>query len=272
MMMSRAFLGAGAACALLAGPLHAQGLFDSDVITAEVLPGWREDGMGHMSAIRLTLAPGWKTYWRAPGDAGIPPMFEFGASENLAGIAPHWPVPEIFDQNGMRSIGYETEVIIPLSLTRHDAEAPIRMRGTLHVGVCEEVCVPAQLAIDAALPAQGGADAEIASALADRPMTEAEARVSAVTCAVTQREDGLSLTVRARMPEMGTGTEEVAIETADPTVWVAEPRVTRTGGTLTAETRLVRYDALPFAFDRSGMRMTVFGGGAAVDIRGCAAG
>ncbi|MEL7301050.1 MAG: protein-disulfide reductase DsbD domain-containing protein [Pseudomonadota bacterium] len=258
-------------CALLASPLPAQGLFDGDIITAEVLPGWREEGMGHMAAIRLTLEQGWKTYWRAPGDAGIPPIFEFGSSENLASLRPHWPVPEIFDQGGMRSIGYEREVIIPLYLTRRDADAPIRVSGTLHVGVCEEVCVPAQLPIDVVLPAQGAADAEISAALADRPMTEAEARVGAVTCAVTPTENGLSLTVRAELPAIGAA-EEVAIETADPTVWVAEPSVTRADDVLTAQTDLVRYNAEPFAFDRSGLRMTVFAAGAAVDIRGCTGG
>ncbi|MEM1373554.1 MAG: protein-disulfide reductase DsbD domain-containing protein [Pseudomonadota bacterium] len=258
--------------ALLPMPLVAQptGL-NGDVIEVEVLQGWREPGMEHIAGLRLTLAAGWKTYWRAPGDAGIPPMFDWTGSENVARVHPHWPVPEIFNQNGMRSIGYDQEVVIPLHVTRLRSDEPIRLQAEVSLGVCEEICIPAFVSIDAVLPSQGAADADIIAALGDRPLTEAEARVGDVVCSVAPIDDGLSLTVTVSMPPLGRG-EAAAIETADPTVWVAEPELSRDGNTLTATTELVRYDAAPFVLDRSGVRTTVFGGNAAVDIRGCSAG
>lgn len=258
--------------ALMPIPVAAQpsGL-NGDVVDVEVLTGWREPGMEHIAGLRLTLAAGWKTYWRAPGDAGIPPMFDWTGSENVSAVRPHWPVPEIFNQNGMRSIGYDQEVVIPLHVTRKAADQPIHLQAEVSLGVCEEICIPAFVSIDAVLPAQGAADADIIAALRDRPMTEAEAGVGDVVCAVTPVADGLSLTVTVTMPPLGRG-EAAAIETADPTVWVAEPAMSRDGDTLTAKTELVRYDAAPFVLDRSGVRMTVFGGNAAVDIRGCSAG
>ncbi|MEO0487075.1 MAG: protein-disulfide reductase DsbD domain-containing protein [Pseudomonadota bacterium] len=241
---------------------------NGDVVAVEVLPGWRTGPDTHVAALRITLAHGWKTYWRAPGDAGIPAAFDWQMSTNLAGVKTHWPVPAIFVQNGMRSIGYENEVIIPLNLELASSGAATRLVGDIELGVCEEICIPAFVFVDAKLPARGTHDPDIAAALADRPLTEREAAVSHVTCAVEPISDGLSLTVRATMPPIARG-EAAAIETADPTVWVAEPRVTRDGDMLTARTELVRYDAMPFALDRSGVRMTVFGAGRAVDIRGC---
>ncbi|MEM9349829.1 MAG: protein-disulfide reductase DsbD domain-containing protein [Pseudomonadota bacterium] len=248
-----------------------QGLIDDDVLQVQVLTGWREAGMGHIAALRLTLDSGWKTYWRAPGDAGIPPNFDWSASSNVASVTPHWPVPNIFNQNGMRSIGYDGEVIIPLHVTRETADAPIRLTADIDIGVCEEICIPARISIDAQLPEQGAPDSEIASALNDRPMTEQEASVGEVVCVVTPLEDGIALEVHAEMPSIARG-EVAAIETADPTVWVAEPEMSRDGNTLIAKTELVRYDAEPFALDRSGVRMTVFGSGTAVDIQGCTGG
>ena len=254
-----------------ATPALSQGLLDGDVIEVEVIPGWRDGGMNHIAALRMTLEPGWKTYWRAPGDAGIPPRFNWSGSQNVRAVVPHFPVPEIFNQNGMRSIGYENEVVIPLHITRQDASQPIELNAELEIGVCEEICVPAFVSFTATLPMQGASDGVIASALADRPMTESEASVSSVTCAVEPIEDGLALTVEVKMPSIGRG-EAAAIETADPSVWVAQPSVTREGAMLRAETQLVRYGDGPFTLDRSGVRMTIFGANQAVDIQGCSAG
>ncbi|MEM1237767.1 MAG: protein-disulfide reductase DsbD domain-containing protein [Pseudomonadota bacterium] len=271
MRHSTAFAALLALTPLGAAPALSQGLLDADVIKVEVMPGWRENGMGHIAALRMTLEPGWKTYWRAPGDAGIPPMFNWSGSQNVQSVTPHFPVPEIFNQNGMRSIGYQDEVIIPLHITRRDANEPIELNAELEIGVCEEICIPAMVSFTATLPMQGASNGDISAALADAPMTEAEARVGEVTCQISPLDDGLALTLEVDMPPIG-DTEEAAIETADPAVWVAEPSVTRNGNTLRAETQLVRYGDGPFALDRSGVRMTVFGADEAVDILGCSAG
>ncbi|MFY8145805.1 MAG: protein-disulfide reductase DsbD domain-containing protein, partial [Rhodobacter sp.] len=77
------------ALACLSHPARA--MTQDDLLSAEVLPGWRTEQGTHMAALRLTLAPGWKTYWRSPGDAGIPPLFNWSGSQNLSGVRVHWP-------------------------------------------------------------------------------------------------------------------------------------------------------------------------------------
>src|SRR6056297_1113481 len=84
---------------------HAEAAMPADVVRAEVLPGWTTGAGTRMAALRLTLAPGWKTYWRAPGDAGIPPAFDWSGSRNLKGVAFHWPAPDVFQSYGIRTIG-----------------------------------------------------------------------------------------------------------------------------------------------------------------------
>jgi DsbC/DsbD-like thiol-disulfide interchange protein len=240
----------------------------SEVAWLEVLPGWRTGEGHHMAALRLTLAPGWKTYWRSPGAAGLAPLLDFSGSTGIGAADPRWPVPAVFTFNGMRSIGYEDAVTIPLDLTL--TGGPARLAGEIEIGVCDEICMPVHLSFAVDLPAKGQRDPAIAAALVDRPMTGAEAGAKA-TCAVAPASDGVSLTVRLAMPPLGPE-EAVVIESGDPGLWVSEPASQRDGGTLVATAEALSRDGGPLALDRSDLRITVLGEGKAVDIQGCQAG
>ncbi len=241
------------------------------VVELEVLSGWRTSDGTHMAGLRIQLAPGWKTYWRAPGDGGIPPRFGWQGSENLGAVAFHWPVPEVHDQNGLRSIGYSGVVVIPVELSLDDAGADARMRGQVQIGVCEEICVPVLLDFDAVLPTDGARDSAIVAAMLDRPQTAAEAGVGAVTCAIEPIEDGLRVTARMDMTAMA-GTENVVIEAGDQQVWVSQPQTWRDGDALFARSDMIHVNGGGFALNRSEVRITVLAGNSSVDIRGCDAG
>lgn len=238
------------------------------VVSLEVLPGWRVEEGRHLAGLRLSLAPGWKTYWRAPGVAGLAPLLDFSASRGVASAELDWPVPEIFYQGDYRSIGYRGEVTIPVELAVDDG--PVLFSGTMDIGVCEEVCVPVTLSFSAELPAEGRRDPAIAAALVDRPLTPEEAGARA-TCAVAPGAEGLALTVRIDLASLG-GEEAVVVETADPGLWVSEATSRREGGTLVATAEALALGGAPLALDPSSLRITVLGGGQAVDIRGCAPG
>jgi len=235
----------------------------------DILPGWRTDTGTHMAAIRVTLAPGWKTYWRTPGDAGIPAQFDWAASDNLGAVLLHWPVPEVFHQNGMTSIGYHDQVVIPVELTPRRAGKPIALSARIDMGVCEDICVPVSAQVGADLPAGPvRPDARIRVALADRPMTAREAGVSHVTCTVSPAAQGLSVTATLDMPTMG-GAEFVVMELPGAPVWVSEAETSRSGGTLIATSDIVPGRGTALTLDRSRLRFTVLGTRGAVDIQGC---
>ncbi|RVT82277.1 hypothetical protein DXV76_17530 [Rhodobacteraceae bacterium CCMM004] len=255
-----------AALCLAALPAAAQSL--DTVAALDILPGWRDEG-GHVAALRIQLAPGWKTYWRAPGDAGIPPTFDWRGSENLKSVEVHWPTPEVFHQNGMTSVGYRDGVILPFRLVPRDPSRPIRLRAKVDMGVCEDVCIPLTREIVADLPAGGGRpDARIRAALADRPLSAAEAGVASVRCEVAPLRDGVALTAEVAVPPMGGG-EFAVFELPDRRVWVSEADMERRGGTLTARVELIPPRGAAFALDRSAVRLTLLGRRGAVDIRGC---
>ncbi len=265
--MNRIFTSVAALCVafpVLAGPADG-------VVELEVLPGWRTETGTHIAGLQITLAPGWKTYWRVPGDGGIPPRFAWDGSQNMNEIGFHWPVPEVHHINSMRSIGYEGIVVIPMEVTLDDASEPARMTGQVQIGVCEEICVPVTLPIDAVLAPDGRRDPAIVAALVDRPQTANEANVGAVTCAIAPISDGLQITARIAMPAIGSN-EEVVIETGDQQVWVSEPKTQREGNVLVAQSDMIHVNGGGFAVNRSEMRITVFAGNQAVDIQGCSAG
>ena len=239
-----------------------------DIVRLEILPGWQTDSGTRMVGLRLVLAPGWKTYWRAPGDSGIPPLVSWQGSENVAGAGFHWPVPEVFESAGQQTIGYHDTVVFPVEIVPATPGQPTRLAGELDIGVCEEVCVPMRLTFDTLLPEGGRRDPAIVAALVDRPLTASEAQAGPVTCAVSPAPNGLTITATIPLPALGRD-EVVVIETADPQVWVSEADVSRSGGTLTAQADLVHVSSGGFALDRSTLRFTVLAQGRAVDLHGC---
>lgn len=255
---------------LLATPVSAQSV--ADVVRLELLPGWRQADGTHMAGLRITLAPGWKTYWRAPGEAGIPPSFDWSRSRNLAGARTHFPVPEVFRINGFRTIGYKDGVVLPLALRPVDAGQAIILTGRVELGVCESVCIPFEARLEATLPpGEGTGTTAIRAALSDVPLSSAQAGVRSVSCALRPIADGLRLTATVEMPALGRD-EATVIELADPAIWVSEVKAERRGGRLTATADLVPPAGAPFALDRSSLRFTVLADGRAVEMRGCTAG
>jgi DsbC/DsbD-like thiol-disulfide interchange protein len=251
---------------LLAPPTMAETL-PSDLVRLEVLTGWRTAEGRHIAALRLTLASGWKTYWRAPGPAGLAPILDFSNSTGITAAEPRWPVPDLFEFNEMRSIGYHDAVTIPLDLSLDGR--PARLAGVIDIGVCDTICVPVSFDFSADLPDVSDRDPVIVAALVDQPMTGKEAGAQAV-CAVAPGADNLGLTVQLALTPLGPD-EVVVIESGDPGLWISEAVSTRDGETLVATAEVLARDGGPPAIDRSRLRITVLGEGRAVEFQGCQA-
>jgi DsbC/DsbD-like thiol-disulfide interchange protein len=96
-------------------------------------------------AIEIVLAPGWKTYWRNPGDAGVPPRFDFSASTNARDAAVEFPAPQRDDDGYAASNVYRDRVVLPVRVNVPDPDEPVRLDVVLDIGVCEEICIPVNL-------------------------------------------------------------------------------------------------------------------------------
>ena len=114
-------------------------------------------GDGPRAGIEIRLAKGWKTYWRYPGDAGVPPRFDWSGSENLQSAKVEWPAPAMFvDESGSKSIGYHDRVVFPVAIASADVGQPIRLHLKLDFAVCEKLCVPAQAETTLVIPVESG--------------------------------------------------------------------------------------------------------------------
>ena len=259
-------LALGPALPAMAGPVSPE-----DVVQAEVLTGWQTPQGTHMAALHLHLADHWKTYWRAPGDAGIPPSFDWSGSSNVASVAFHWPRPTVFEANGMQSVGYMHDLVLPMEFTAKDPSQPMEVKGTVALGVCNVICMPVELHLEAALAAPGAPDPVIRAALAATPTSGSAAGVTRFTCAVTPIKDGLHLTAHIGLAADGAA-ETALFETADPSIWIGATTTDRQGGDVVAGADLVPSNSAPFALDRSQMTITILGQTRAVELSGCPAG
>jgi len=141
------------------------------------------DGASRLAGVEIALEPQWKTYWRVPGDTGVPPEFDWSASSNVKSVRVGWPAPSrLRDAEGGDVIGYETAVVFPVEVIPGDAAAPVDLKLTLHFAVCHDICLPAEASVETRLdPGSPGADrAAISAALATVP---SEASGGAVTVA-----------------------------------------------------------------------------------------
>lgn len=111
-------------------------------------------------ALQFRLKPGWKIYWRSPGDAGYPPRVEWGGSDNLADAVIAWPAPRRFEVLGLQSMGYKDEVALPVTARLRVAGAPLRLRAAVSYLACSDICVPYDAALALDLPAGPAAPSE----------------------------------------------------------------------------------------------------------------
>ena len=98
-----------------------------------------------LGGIAFQLQPGWKTYWRTPGDSGVPPRFDFSKSENIEAVTVLWPAPSKFDDGaGGHSLGYKNQIVLPLRIVAKNADRPVTLRADINYAICEKLCIPVE--------------------------------------------------------------------------------------------------------------------------------
>jgi DsbC/DsbD-like thiol-disulfide interchange protein len=101
------------------------------------------DGKAYQAGLYIKLDKGWKTYWRNPGESGIPPNIT-ATGDNLDSLTIDFPLPiRITDESGV-SLAYHDEVVFLLNLKPRDAAIPLDVQLSSFFGVCEKVCTPAK--------------------------------------------------------------------------------------------------------------------------------
>jgi DsbC/DsbD-like thiol-disulfide interchange protein len=113
-------------------------------------------GADGLAGLEIALAPGAITYWRDPGDSGLPPTLDFAASENVEAVEPAFPAPKrMREADGGEAFGYDGDVIFPLRVKLRDAAKPATLALQADFAVCEKVCLPAKARLKLTLPPAG---------------------------------------------------------------------------------------------------------------------
>ncbi len=149
-----ALLLAGQACAADASPW-----VEDNYSGIRLIAGANKGGAESLRAgIEIKMLPGWHTYWRYPGDSGVPPRFSFAGSDNLASAKVLYPAPHAFTDETGTTIGYKGDVILPLDVFPRQPGKPVTLRAKVDYAVCEKLCVPVEAKIEVTIPPTGGAD------------------------------------------------------------------------------------------------------------------
>ncbi|HYD18465.1 MAG TPA: protein-disulfide reductase DsbD domain-containing protein [Patescibacteria group bacterium] len=103
--------------------------------------------------LELKLKPKWDTYWRSPGDAGLPPDLDWKGSANLKAYSLQYPSPHRLTVSGLDNNVYTDEVVFPITVTLENPGQPLDLHLKLGLLVCNEICVPEKHELTLSLPA-----------------------------------------------------------------------------------------------------------------------
>lgn len=163
-----------------------------------------------LAGIQLRLDPGWKTYWRNPGDSGVPPRFDWAGSKNLKEAEVLYPAPHRFADAGGSAIGYDGEVLFPVRLTPEREGEPIELKLAFAYGLCKDLCIPNDVSMSLSVPANvGKGDALLLDSFLARVPLPARPGLLPSVGGVEAKLDGANpgLVVDAVFPSGATGTD-----------------------------------------------------------------
>jgi len=167
------------------------------------------------AGVEIKLDPGWKTYWRDPGDSGVPPKLDFSGSDNVKSVTVLWPAPERFpDGAGGNSIGYLDHVILPLRITPQDAKKQSSLKLKLGYDICGNMCVPVESDLKLAVNGDGAEEMAIEKAEIRVPRRVALGEGSDTKGVKGSGGKGLAILSVHREP--GDGHDRVIVEVSAP--------------------------------------------------------
>ena len=102
--------------------------------------------------LQFRMKPGWKIYWRSPGDAGFPPGINWKGSYNLKEAEIRWPAPEKFSVIGLETFGYKDEVILPINILLHNSNQSLKAKAKINYLTCADICIPYETTLELFLP------------------------------------------------------------------------------------------------------------------------
>ena len=156
-----------------------------------------------LGGVAIQLQPGWKTYWRTPGDSGVPPRFDFSKSDNVEAVTVLWPAPKKFDDGaGGTALGYKQQVVLPLRIVAKNADKPVTLRAEISYAVCAKLCIPVEASTELAFTSVASTeDSALYAALDSVPKPATIGDPNPLTIRDVKREGATEVTVDVVTPD-----------------------------------------------------------------------
>ena len=107
-----------------------------------ISPYSENDKKDLLLGLEYQMEPGWKTYWKSPGEGGFPQTINIENSTNIKKINILWPTPFEFEILGLKSLGYQDKIIFPLEVQIENEEKDTLIDLKVNFLICKEICVP----------------------------------------------------------------------------------------------------------------------------------
>ena len=232
------------------------------------------DGAGDLdtlpAGLHLRLPDGWKTYWRSPGDAGLPPVIDWSESRNVAAVDMAWPAPHRFTLFGIDTFGYDGEIVFPLTVTPRRPGEAVALRGVADVLTCSDICVPLRFDLALDVPASAAVpDADIANLIgrfaSQVPRGGDGAGVAVTGAAAADGAAPASLQVSAAASEPF-ASPDVFVEAGDFYAFAApQVRLSDGGRRLTADLPVLQWPSDDAGLVGRAITVTLVDGGRAIE-------
>lgn len=237
-----------------------------DIHSAVRLIAGSRSGNTLLGGIGFEIEPGWKTYWRTPGDSGVPPRIDFSKSDNLDSVTILWPAPVKFpDGSGGTSFGYRNQVVLPLRIVAKNADKPVTLRASINYAVCEKLCIPVEAETELTFVSEASTeDSAIAAALNTVPKPAKVGDEGPLSIRDVRRDGKIGVLVDIVAPA-GKDAELFAEGPTPDWALPAPKLVNRTGG---KQTFAFDLDGLPSGIapdSPATLKLTLAGGGAAYE-------
>ncbi|MEP4769032.1 MAG: protein-disulfide reductase DsbD domain-containing protein [Roseibium sp.] len=134
-----------------------------------IASGPLDDGH-YLAGLEFLMEPGWHTYWRYSGEAGIPPQISLSEQTNIKSWEVLYPVPERYNDGFSESIVYQDGIVLPIKVTPDDLHQPAQLTMDVFFGICKDICVPGDASLTLELTPDAKTDT-LALKLIDRDLS-----------------------------------------------------------------------------------------------------
>lgn len=206
-----------------------------------------QPGDEFLVVVVLAHESGWHSYWKNPGDTGMPTSIVVTAPAGVEVGEVMWPTPKRFESDGVFSYGYdgEAQLLIPIKIPTTFSESQLELEVNVNLLACKDVCIPENSAFKISVY-QSDDRRERVHDFVERAKAQMPLDISQVpglTVTSTYGDADLRISIGAARP-----LKSADFFALDPEIITAEPgqfRAEGTGGVLTLPLNTIMIKKVP---------------------------